>query len=273
LPLATVADNTVWAAINAGLGTAVLRHALHVQRRKRTQYRFPIPLPAKLYVGGFLARGTVDDLTENGLRFCGALPANLQVDSGFMGRLTLPDGPLRFTGKVRSLIARPDHPEVLTGFGGVISTSSDDQLRIEQFLFGSDMQWLVNGYSDQTQTPLSHFFPDRVPGPHPAVFRNVRWSAAEIRRADGRLLQALLSASAGMHAQNVWLLSFNRLPERRPLRLECFGGAEGTTQTVQLQRADARHQLGAATFVYRVAGIERHVIEHLLSDEPQREVA
>jgi cellulose synthase (UDP-forming) len=273
LPLATVAANTLWAATNAGLGTAVLRHTLKVQRRKRAHYRFPVPLPAKLHIGGFLARGTIDDLTENGLRFCGPLPAGLEVGSGFTGRLTLPDGPLRFTGTVRSLIARPDHPQVLTGFGGLISTSADDQLRIERFLFGSDMQWLINGYSDQTQTPLSHFFPEHVPGPHRSAFRDLRWNAAEIRRADGGLFQVLLSASAGMHAQNVWLLSFSRLPERRPLRLECFGGQEVATQRVHLQRAHARHQLGGPTFVYRVAGMQRHIIEQLVADDQEREVA
>lgn len=135
------------------------------------------------------------------------------------------------------------------------------------------MQWLVNGYSDQTQTPLSHLFPEHVPGPHRSAFREVRWNAAEIHHADGRLFQVLLSASAGTHAQKVWLLSFNRLSEKRPLRLECFGGRGVTLQTVQLQRADARHQLAGATFVYRVAGMQPHIIEQLAADEQEREVA
>jgi cellulose synthase (UDP-forming) len=273
LPLASVAANTLWAAINAGLGTAVLRHTVTVQRRKRTQYRFPVPLPVKLHFGGFVARGTIDDLSENGLRFYGPLPAGLEVDSGFTGRLTLPDGPLRFAGKVRTLITRPGDAEVIRGMGGVISASPDDRLRIARYLFGSDMQWLINGYSDQTETPLSRLLPGRVAGAHPSAFREARWTAAEVEGRGGRRFEVLLSVSACKSVHNVWLVSFSRLPERRPLRLECFGVPEVAIETVQLQRADARHQLGGATFVYRVSGVQRHVIEQVSSNEPQREVA
>jgi cellulose synthase (UDP-forming) len=230
-------------------------------------------LPAKLHVGVFPVHGTIDDLSEQGLRFCGPLPPHVEPGSGFTGRLTLPDGPLRFAGEVRSLIALPGQPGVFAGFGGSLSTSPDDRRRIESFLFGSDMQWLVNGYTDQSETPLSHFLPARVPGPHPSVFRNVHWNAAELTGADGRPRQALLSVATALRAQSVWLLSFTRLPEKRLLQLKCFLRGEMAPQEVQLQRADARHQLGPATFVYRVLGIEREVIEHWSNDELQQEVA
>jgi cellulose synthase (UDP-forming) len=273
LPLAGLVANTLWAGINTGLGTAVLRHTLIVQRRQRTQYRFPVPLPAELDFAGFCTRGTIDDLSEHGLRFYGPLPPNLQLDSEFTGRLTLPDGSLTLAGKVRSLIALADHPGVFKGFGGVLSASAGDQQRIERFLFGSNMQWLMNSYSDQTETPLSRLLPARVPGAHPAAFGDVCWNAAEVTDADGRSIQALLSVATATPVQNVWLLSFTRLPEYQPLRLECFHRSEVAPQMVQLQAADVQHECGPAAFVYRVTGVQRHVIERRSSDEPQRDVA
>lgn len=273
LPLASVAANTLWAAINAGLGTAVLRHTLTVQRRKRTRYRFPLPLPAKVHFGSFMVRGTIDDVSDSGLRFYGRLPAAIEVDSGFTGRITLPDGPLRFAGTVRNLMGSQSQPEFLVGFGGALSVSPDDQLRIERYLFGSDMQWLINGYTDQTATPFSHLLPGRIPGPHTSAFRDAHWTAAEIEGRGGRRFDVLVSASSYKSGQDLWLVSFTRLPERRTLLLECFGSVEVALETVQLKRADARHQLGGATFVYHVSGVQRHVIDQLVSIEPQREVA
>lgn len=272
LPLASVAANALWAGINAGLATAVLRHTLAVQRRRRTHYRFPVPLPAELDFGGVRSRGTIDDLSQHGMRFYGPLPPGIAPDSAFTGRLTLPDGPLEFTGRVRNLIALQQHPQVPKGFGGQLTTSADGEQRIERFLFGSDMQWLVNGYSDQTRTPLSHLLPALVPGPHRSAFRGVRWNAAEVTGVEGRRCQGLLSF-ANASARHLWLLTFSPVPERQPLRLQCFRRSEVAPQTVLLQRADARHQLGPTAFVYRVAGIEREVIEHWSTEEPQREVA
>jgi len=218
-------------------------------------------------------RGTIDDLSQHGMRFYGPLPPGIARDSAFAGRLTLPDGPLEFAGRVRNLIGLAEHPGVPKGFGGELSASAGDEQRIERFLFGSDMQWLVNGYSDQTETPLTHLLPALVPGPHRSAFRGVHWNAAEVTGADGRRCQALLSFASATSARHVWLLTFTPLPERQPLRLQCFRRREVAPQTVQLERADARHQLGPVAFVYRVAGIERNVIEHWSSDERQREVA
>lgn len=273
LPFASLAANLLWAGVNLGVAAAVLRHMLTVQRRRRGHYRFPVPLPAKLHFGGFLSHGTVDNLSEQGLRFYGPLPPHLEPNSGFTGRLSLPDGPLRIAGEVRSVIALPGQPGVVTGFGGALSTTAEDQRRIERFLFGSNMQWLVNGYTDQTETPLSHLFPDHVSGPHPSAFRDLRWNAAEIAGAGDGPRQVLLSVATATLSQRVWLLSFIRLRENTPLRLQCFRHSAVAPQTVHLQRADARHRLGSAMFAYRVTGLQPHVIEQWADDEPQREVA
>jgi cellulose synthase (UDP-forming) len=278
LPLASVAANTLWAAINAGLAGAVLRHTLSVQRRRRLHYRFPVPLPAELEFAGMHVRGTIDDLSARGVRFYGPLPAGIAPDSRFEGRLTLPDGPLKLTGHVRNLFALADRPGVFTGFGGEVQANARDEQRIERFLFGSNMQWLVNGYCDQSGTPLSFLLPARVPGPHRSAFRGVHWNAAEVTGPDGRPAQALLSFTTATPARHVWLLSFIQLPENQPLRLQCFRRSEVQSQTVLLRRADARHQPGPAAFVYSVVGIQRHLIEAWSADErrpdePQREVA
>jgi len=265
-----VIANTLWAAVNAGLGAAVLRHAFSVQRRRRADYRFPVPLPAEVDFGGVRARGTVDDLSPHGLRYYGPLPAGIEPDREFAVRLTLPDGPLKVRGRLRSLIPLDGHPGVHKGFGGALTASTNDQQRIERFLFGSDMQWLVNGYSDQTETPLSRLLAATVTGPSRSPFLQVHWNSAEVTEADDRSFQALLSYSGT--GSEVWLLSFTPLPENELLRLECFRRDQVAPQIVRLQRADAQHQLGPPTFVYRVLGVERQTVEQW-DREQQREVA
>jgi cellulose synthase (UDP-forming) len=273
LPLASVGANALWAAINVGFATAVLRHTLTVQRRQRTDYRFPVPLPAELDFAGLRVRGTIDDLSPRGMRYYGPLPPAIGPDSEFRGRLTLPDGPLPFTGRVRKLIALTGSAAVFKGFGGELSAAAIDELRIERFLFGSDLQWRINGYCDQTATPLGLVLPARVPGPHHSAFRGVHWNAAEVAGPDGRPVQALMSFPSARPASTVWLLCFTRLPENQPLRLQCFRRSAIPPQSVLLRRANARHQLGPAAFVYRVAGIQRHLLEQWSSEQPQREVA
>jgi len=147
LPLAGVAANVLWAGVNADWQRRSMRHTLAVQRRQRAQYRFPVPLPAELDFAGLRMHGTIDNLSENGIRFYGGLLAYIEPGSEFSGRLTLPDGPLPFTGQVRTLIPLEGHPGTFKAFGGVFNATPGDQKRIEPLpiRFGSAMggQWLL----------------------------------------------------------------------------------------------------------------------------------
>ncbi len=90
LPLDGLVANAIWAAVNGGLAAAVLSFTAINQRNARARYRFPVPLAAELtLVDGTRLRGTVDDLSDTGMRFYGALPAGLAIGHPITGHLWL----------------------------------------------------------------------------------------------------------------------------------------------------------------------------------------
>jgi cellulose synthase (UDP-forming) len=263
----------IWASINCGLAAAVLRHTLVVQRWQRAQYRFPVPLPAELSFAGRRVHGTIDDLSEHGIRFYSRLLPATQSGTEFSGRLTLPDGPLAFTGQVRTLIPLEGHPGTFKAFGGVLKLTPGDQKRIDRFLFGSDLQWVVNGYSDQVDTPLSRLVPGQVQGPRPPQFLDTHWNAAELTSPNGRTFQVLQSFSKTDRTQSGWLLSFTRLPEDETLRLDSFRHRDVALQMVRLHRAYGLEQVESTVSIYRLTGIEVPLVGPGFAEEWQQDVA
>ena len=273
LPLAGVAANVLWAGINCGLAAAVLRHTLRVQQRQRAQYRFPVPLPAELDFAGVSVHGTIDNLSEHGMRFYGGLPPHIESGSAFSGRLTLPDGPLPFTGQVRTLIALEGHPGMFKAFGGMFNAKPGDQKRIDHFLFGSDLQWVVNGYTDQVDTPFGRLLPGHVARTQRPRFLDTHWNAGELTGMNGETFQVVLSFSKTNRTQSGWLLSFTQVPEDQTLRLDSFRRTDVAPQMVRLQRADGLHQAGSTAFVYRLTAVAQPVIDSEFVDERRQDVA
>jgi len=273
LPLAGVAANVLWAGINCGLAAAVLRHTLMVQRRQRAQYRFPVPLPAELDFAGVRVHGTIDNLSEHGMRFYGGLPPFLESGSEFSGRLTLPDGPLPFTGQVRTLIPLEGHPGTFKAFGGTFNAKPGDQKRIDHFLFGSDLQWMVNGYSDQVDTPFSRLIPGHVPRARRPPFLDTHWNAGELTGMNGETFQVVQSFSKTDRTKSGWLLSFTQVPEDQTLRLDSFRRTDVAPQMVRLQRADGLQQAGSTVFVYRLTAVAQSIIDSEFVDERHQDVA
>ncbi|MEP7057572.1 MAG: glycosyltransferase family 2 protein [Caldimonas sp.] len=237
LPLQGLLAAGAWALVNVALACAVLAFTAISRRNTRDRYRFPITLPAEIVVaGGTRLRGTVDDLSENGLRFYGKLPPGLAPGDKITGQLLLPEGPVAFWGEVRGQIAMPGRPDVVKALGCQFSTSDEGRNRLEEFLFGSDLQWILNGYTDRAQTPMSRWLPELVDGPRHNPFADVRWNAAEVRvDADGEAEPVLLSATA-IKSGDVYIVSHHVLPEKRALILDVHLRTDTAARDVWLQR-------------------------------------
>jgi cellulose synthase (UDP-forming) len=235
LPLEGLVANSIWAAINGGLALAVLSFTAVNQRNARERYRFPVPLPAQLVVAdGRRVNVTVDDLSDTGMRVYGALPPTLAAGDPLTGQLMLPDGPLAFWGQVRSTVGHVDSPAQPRSAGCSFLTTDEGRQRLERFLFGSDLQWQVNGYTDQVETPLSLLMPGWVPGPplHPLAER--RWNAAQLRTAPAAApLPALLAAAHAGHEP--LLISYVELPTAVPLILDVFRRTDQPATGVRLE--------------------------------------
>lgn len=272
LPLEGLVANVAWASVNGTLAVAVLAFTAVTQRNRRGSYRFPVPLAADVEVEGERLRGTMDDVSEGGMRFYGRLPPSVRPGSRLTGRLAMPDGPLGFSGEVRALLPAADG-EGSRGFGCSFTTRRADQYRLERFLFGSDLQWVLNGYTDQVATPLSRLFPATVAGPRVPPFTAVRWNAGEVAIGDGVLVPVLVSTAPAAGAQR-WLLSYEELPEGGDVVLEVFRRRDSGRGLARLDRV-ALPELGLpdTVFLYGLRTAEAALVPEAAGAQPRREAA
>jgi cellulose synthase (UDP-forming) len=237
LPLDGLIANIVWASINAALALAVILFTRISQRNARQRYRFPISLSAQLVTAdGTQLPGTVDDLSETGLRFYGRTPSSLAVGDVVSGQLRLPDGPLDFQAQVRSGASPVDSDEgAARTLGCELAIDDEGRRRLERFLFGSDMQWLLNGFTDRVHTPLSRALPRLIDGPAHNPFAEVRWNSAELRIGrDGPAAAVLLSTASAAPAQR-FVISHEVLPTQRELVLDVHRRSDTPRRRVQLE--------------------------------------
>jgi cellulose synthase (UDP-forming) len=192
--LAALGAGALWAAANAALAASVIRHSRRHGTYRRHEYRFPIPIPARMQ---FAEEGPVlgifDDVSSSGFRFYGAIPQHLAAGRRVEGEIFLPSGPLPFRAHVRSEVR--DRPAgrakcIRCSFAWTDEAGRD---RLDAHLYGSDLQVELNGFDEQRPTPLAwlaqlfagqraeerivaaHWAPvlyhdaaARVPGPHVA---------------------------------------------------------------------------------------------------------
>jgi cellulose synthase (UDP-forming) len=143
--------NVIWAAINVSLAVLVVRFTIERGVNRRNEYRFAMPLAAR--IKGVL--GTVDDLSPSGLSFYGMLGA-VEVGDMLPVTLYLPDGTLEAKLEMRTLVRAEDGEETyIRSVGGIFHALPQPAIqRIEQFLYGSNAQWRVNQYREDSLTPL-----------------------------------------------------------------------------------------------------------------------
>ena len=188
------------------------------------------------------------------MRFYGKFPTSLAIGSKLTGQLLLPEGPVPFWGEVRGQVTDPNQHDTVKALGCAFSTSEEGRHRLEEFLFGSDLQWVLNGYTDRIHTPMSRWMPNMIDGPVHNPIADVRWNAAELRvDADGPAEPVLLSAVA-MGWSDVYIVSHNALPEKRALILDVYLRTDTPARDVWLQRLSLPGMGGGESrvFVYRI---------------------
>ena len=255
LPLGAVVASVFWAVVNSALAIGVIAFTAITQRNRRKQYRFPVALPAELVVAdGSRLSGTVDDVSENGLRFYGKLPVSLAVGDMLTGHLTLPESRVAFWGEVRGAVPLPEDEPGLKAVGLHFSTSKEGRNQLEGFLFGSDLQWVLNGYTDQVETPMSRLMPRLVPGPGPNPLAQVRWNAGAARVDRNGPAESVLMSARSAGSDDAFVVSHNALPEQRDLVLDVSRRTDAPTCSVRLERLALNGPGGGdiAVFAYRV---------------------
>lgn len=151
--------NVFWAGINVTLAAAVLVFSLARPVRRR-EYRFPLPLPARVRLEGAdassegnVAFALVRDISPTGFKVFVYRLAHAVEGQSVSGNVFLPDGPLSFKGTVEWVGADPSSgPGVLLGLR-VQREEGSPWLRLDLFLFGSDLQWRLAKLIEKGRTP------------------------------------------------------------------------------------------------------------------------
>lgn len=253
---------SVWAGLNAALALWVMRGVSRAPSVGRANHRFPVPLAAELICAeGERLNGTIDDLSENGLRFYGTLLPSMAIGQPVAGALQLPDGPLSFTGEVRHLGGETDTMHQPRSIGCSIQTGAQDQRRLETFLYSADLPWQAQGDTPQRHTLLSRWLPDQVAGPRAEPLAPRRWNAAQLRRhVTAPTLPALVAAPDAHHSDDL-LISYSPLPEDVPLILNVFRRIAVPSRGVRLQRLPASTGHGDV-YRYRVEACALPAVPH-----------
>ena len=222
IPTTALLVCSCWALVNASLALGVITFTQVTQRNRRNQYRFPVSLPARVKIGDNVVTGTVDDLSERGLRFYGDIPAEVHRAMPLACALKLPEGEVTMVGEIRTLERHPQGP----GYSRMgLAIRPDDLVRnrIEHFLYGSDLQWVLHGYTDRVHTPLSWLWPSAVNGPKDSPFGSTPWiSCAAQIGGHGPKKWLLLSASPD-RSRPAYVISHDMLPSDRAICFHPFG--------------------------------------------------
>ncbi|MFN3543945.1 MAG: glycosyltransferase [Thiobacillus sp.] len=181
LPADGMWANVFWASVNASLALLVVSFSRRRADNRRDEYRFRLPVAARL--AGVL--GTVDDLSPKGLSFYG--PVNdAMIGKRMLVILYLPDGPLATELEVRSAVhAERDGARYVRLIGGAFPCLPlVEEQRIEQFLYGNNMQWELNRFLEASLTPLQRF--GLVPR-HEELSTARHWASCEILHRHDRV--------------------------------------------------------------------------------------
>ena len=149
--------NTVWATVNLSLSALVLIFSLRRSKFRRNNYRFSIPLVARIKAAnGNDILASVDDLSCAGLYLLAPGDLALKPGDKFTGILFLPDGQLTFESVVRVIHrANQESGNTLEGLGcEFLWNDNVARERMERFLYGSDLEWHLHNFSEMNWTPF-----------------------------------------------------------------------------------------------------------------------
>jgi cellulose synthase (UDP-forming) len=222
LPIGALVGNLLWASLTLGIAAAGIRFALRTSSSRRREYRFPLPIPLRMHTPRGLSLGLATDISPLGCRVVGAPVSGARGGDELQGDLLLPTGPLPVRVLVRTVLA-DSQKAIPAALGCEFRWGlSDERNQLEMFLFGSDLQWRLNGFEDRVRTPLERVG-DYLRGERPSRRRlaGESWSPVLYRRVNSDLESGIgfISAS-GRDGATRTLVSLGVLPDNGRLFAE-----------------------------------------------------
>ena len=220
-----IAINIVWALVNSGLAAVLLRFNSGRQRFRRAEYRFPVPLPARIVPAqGPPVYGTIDDISGEGFSFYGRVAAATARNDALRIDIFLPTTVLTVNAVIRSLRRGGQQG---AGYVKAIGCSFDwadrdqkDQLTV--FLYTSDAQWKINHFSERAVPPLQRLAQWLGAEKTPKLEMPPRWAPVMVQ-AEGSLarlgsVMGIISIGAAQRQ----IITLKPIPAGAPLSLRAF---------------------------------------------------
>ncbi len=224
LPPGALVANLIWASLTLGLAALAIRFALRLSGFKRREYRFPLAVPVRVASSGRPSMALAADLSPLGFRLEGFAARSTRIGDMVTGELLLPTGSLPIEAIVRSHASAADEAAGAPPAAGCEFrwASAGDRDQLEQFLFGSDLQWRLNGLEDRTRTPLE-WMHDVLTSSRRAsrALAGQRWSPLvyECSGTGAKIGVGFISTENGPNNARM-IATLGSLPEDSPLRAE-----------------------------------------------------
>jgi cellulose synthase (UDP-forming) len=242
------------AALVGALAASVLAFSARLAAYRRREYRFRVPVPARLTFplhGRML--GIFDDVSASGFKFYGPLPQRLGVGSRVDGDICLPSGTIPFSGIVRAEIVA-DGARHVKGIGCSFEwRGAARRDALEGHLFGTDLQWVINSFEDRIATPLEHLgrLAPRAPRPEaPAHWAPALYEHAANTLVPPRVGVVAVGPDGGAPHR---LATLAPLDTRRPLRLRVVTRTGSRAVTGQPVADRCVETAAEPVFLYRLA--------------------
>jgi len=223
LPTGALIANCLWAAATFGVAALAIRFSLRFASFRRREYRFPLPVPLRVSTSRGSVIGLASDISPMGFRLVGSPAAGVRVGDELRGELLLPRGQLPVLAVVRDLAQTTgrdgrEPPPVGCEFRW---ESLANRNQLELFLFGSDLQWRLNGLDDRILTPIERLAAIFHGKSRPAMPRTQHWSPLLYRDASGQAQSGLgfISASDPVTASRT-VVALGALPRNSRLDAE-----------------------------------------------------
>jgi len=225
LPENGLVANVLWALVNTLLAVSITLFITAYSRYKRSDYRFPIPLPAMLqFPDGKKYYGTIDDISSSGFRIYSTLPEDTSKDTKLSGQIYLPSGSVKFDAIIKSLIEGQSGKERYVKAVGCTfiwsENSAEDKLNL--FLYGSDMQLSLNSLKESIQTPLGWLSNKMSKATANLEITPAHWNTIIYTSSEPTDLKAGLISFSADDDKSKKMLSFTPIPEGTHLKIGIY---------------------------------------------------
>lgn len=272
LPIEGVITNVIWALINSGIAFSLLSFTKNVSRFKRSDYRFPINLPAEVTIAGSTTFVTVDNISSSGCKFYGAFPEMLDVENKISGRIVLPGGEISFHGIVAAKLMSPPNDKderYIKGIGCHFNWEKEDDLdELDLFLYGSDLQWTLHHLTEQALTPFEWLIKKFKKHDIITQIRADFWGAVRYHyesQSEEKLFLGLIAHD--VHAHGSIVITFSPLQEKETLVFETCSRVQQDNLFKQVELVETLESPSATLYVYRLVDLhEQENKEGAISD-------